>query len=99
MKNITVSVDDDLYRRARVRAAGEGTTVSAVVKSVLRDYTRGGTEAEVRANALRTLFDQVDAKVREGKSPLGLEPGWRDRMYDERFENSILGRAHAARGS
>ena len=97
MKNITVSVDDDLYRRARTRAAGDGTTVSAVVKNVLREYTNGGTQAEMRARALRALFDRIDAEARDGKPPPAAEPGWRDRMYDERFDDTILGRALAAR--
>lgn len=99
MKNITVSVDDDLYRRARVRAAEDGTTISAVVKSVLREYTRGGGMAEARARGLDALFEQVDRVVPEGTRPSGVEAGWRDRMYDERFDNSILGRALAARGN
>lgn len=35
MKNITVSVDDNIYRLARVRAAEAGTSVSAMVRRYL----------------------------------------------------------------
>jgi hypothetical protein len=35
MKNITVSVDDDLYHRARVKAAEKKTSLSALVKRFL----------------------------------------------------------------
>jgi plasmid stability protein len=35
MKNITVSVEDDLYHRARVRAAEKRSTVSAMVREFL----------------------------------------------------------------
>ena len=42
MKNITVSVDEETYRLARIRAAEEGTTVSALV----RTYLQGLTETE-----------------------------------------------------
>lgn len=35
MKNITVSIDDDIYLEARVRAARLGTSVSALVKKFL----------------------------------------------------------------
>jgi hypothetical protein len=35
MKNITVSVDEETYRRARIWAAERGTSVSAVVKCIL----------------------------------------------------------------
>jgi plasmid stability protein len=33
--NITVSVDEDTYRRARIKAAEQGTSVSALVKNFL----------------------------------------------------------------
>ena len=35
MKNITVSVSDEIYRRARIRAAELGTSVSALVAEFL----------------------------------------------------------------
>lgn len=36
MKNITVSVPDEVYRRARIRAAEQGRSVSALVADFLR---------------------------------------------------------------
>jgi hypothetical protein len=44
MKNITVSVDDDTYRRARIKAAEANTSVSALVKRFLREL--GGEESD-----------------------------------------------------
>jgi len=35
MKNITVTVDEEVYRRARVKAAERDTSVSALVKEFL----------------------------------------------------------------
>jgi hypothetical protein len=35
MKNITVSVHDEVYRRARIKAAERDTSVSALVKDFL----------------------------------------------------------------
>jgi len=35
VKNITISVADDVYRAARIRAAGDGTSVSALVARYL----------------------------------------------------------------
>jgi len=35
MKNITVSVDSQLYHKARIRAAEKGSTVSALVREFL----------------------------------------------------------------
>ena len=46
MKNITVSVDDDTYRRARIRAAELDTSVSAQVKQFLEQFAQKETEFE-----------------------------------------------------
>jgi hypothetical protein len=35
MRNITVAIDDETYRRARIWAAERGTSVSAMVKCIL----------------------------------------------------------------
>lgn len=48
MKNITVSLGDDLYHRARVRAAELGTSVSAVVRNFLTQFAGGETDFERR---------------------------------------------------
>jgi len=43
MKNITVSVDDDTYRKARIRAAERDTSVSALVRLFLNEIASGGS--------------------------------------------------------
>lgn len=48
MKNITVSVDEELHRRARVRAAELDTSLSAVVREFLVRFCGGETEYERR---------------------------------------------------
>ncbi len=45
MKNITVSVDDETYRRSRMKAAEAGTSVSALVRSFLVALAQGQMEA------------------------------------------------------
>lgn len=57
MKNITVSVDDDTYRRARVKAAEADTSVSALVKKFLTEL--GG--AETRDERFRRLLREEEA--------------------------------------
>lgn len=44
MKNITISVDDGVYRQARVKAAERDTSISALVKDYLIRLING-TEA------------------------------------------------------
>ena len=48
MANLTLAVDDDLLRRARVRAAEQGTSVNAVVRDVLPAYAAGARAAAAR---------------------------------------------------
>jgi hypothetical protein len=57
MKNITVSVDDEVYRRARIAAAERDTSVPALVRRFLTEIATRDTgherlkrrEAELRA--------------------------------------------------
>ena len=44
MKNITVTVPDDVYREARVRAAERGSSVSALVGGFLRSLSDNESE-------------------------------------------------------
>jgi hypothetical protein len=46
VKNITVSLDDETYRRARIKAAEMDTSVSALVKQFLTDLGAGESEFE-----------------------------------------------------
>jgi len=59
MKNITVSVPEDVYRSARVRAAEEGSSVSALVTHYLRSLE----ERESEFARLEKLQGQVFAEI------------------------------------
>ena len=59
MKNITVSVDDDTYRRARIKAAEQDTSVSAMVRQFLTEVAEG----ESRNERLRRLEAETRAKI------------------------------------
>ncbi len=39
MANLTLAIDEDLLRRARVRAAEQGTSVNAVVRQLIEAYS------------------------------------------------------------
>jgi hypothetical protein len=41
MSNLTISVDDELVRRARIKAIQEGTSLSAKVRDFLASYAMG----------------------------------------------------------
>ncbi len=59
MKNITVSLDDDVYRRARMIAAQRDTSVSAMVKRFLVELARGESEVERLKREERALRERV----------------------------------------
>jgi plasmid stability protein len=42
MKNVTIAIDDEIHRRARVRAAEMGTSLSALVKEYLTQLVEDG---------------------------------------------------------
>ncbi|PKO43448.1 MAG: hypothetical protein CVU30_07615 [Betaproteobacteria bacterium HGW-Betaproteobacteria-3] len=44
MSNLTISVDDELVRRARIKAIEEGTSLSAKVRDFLASYAMGSTQ-------------------------------------------------------
>ena len=44
MRNITVSVPDNVYRQARIRAAERGSSVSAIVAEYLASLSGGNAE-------------------------------------------------------
>ncbi len=59
MKNITVSLDDSTYRRARIVAAERGTSVSALVRRFLIGLAGGDDENEKLKRAERLLHEQI----------------------------------------
>lgn len=61
MKNITVSVGDELHRKARVRAAELDTTVSAVVREFLTAFSGEESDFERR----RKLQDDTLTTIEE----------------------------------
>jgi plasmid stability protein len=75
MKNITVTVPDDVYRTARIRAAERGTSVSALVGEYLRSLSGRGAEF----SRLEALQEQVQREIKRfrARDRLG-----RDQLHD-----------------
>ena len=59
MKNITVTLDDETYRRARIRAAELDTSVSALVRRYLVDLAGSESEFERLEKLERELRGRV----------------------------------------
>ena len=47
--NLTITIDDELLRRARIRALTQGTSVNAVLREFLESYA--GSDAETTARS------------------------------------------------
>jgi plasmid stability protein len=62
MKNITVSVDEDTYRRSRIRAAEVGTSVSALVRNYLIALSQG-QETETEFDRLARLQEETLERI------------------------------------
>ncbi len=59
MRNITVSLPDDIYRRARVRAAESDTSVSALVRDFLTSFAHVESDFERRARLQRAVLAKI----------------------------------------
>ena len=69
MKTISVTVDDETHRLARIRAAETGTTVSAMMRELLKDLlkhppesTAFETEPERRRRGLAEIREEFQKK-------------------------------------
>lgn len=87
MKNITLKIDDDTHRKARLRAAENGTSVSAMVREILESQEKEQADHEIaernRVKRLLELYAVADASA---KNEPRQEP-WifnRDECYEER---------------
>ena len=91
MRNITVSVDEETHRLARIRAAELDTSVSALVREYLKrlvsdakgdttSKSQGGeTEAERRRRMLREVIEDIRAASPEFRATDNLH---REELYD-----------------
>jgi hypothetical protein len=61
VKNITVSLDDETYRKARIEAARRDTSVSALVKLFLTSLEESETDSERMKRQEKMLREQVSA--------------------------------------
>jgi hypothetical protein len=76
LSNLTLTIDDDVLRRARIRALEEGTSVNAVVRRYLAGYA-GGSHAGAAVN--RFVRRARDTSAGSGK---GGRTWTRDELHD-----------------
>lgn len=78
MANLTLTIDKEILRRARTRAAAEGTSVNAIVREQLEAY------AGVREDHRRALESILKIARRSDAGSEGRK--WsREELYEERL--------------
>ena len=75
MANLTIAIEDDVLKKARLRAVEQSTSVNAVVREFLREYT--GT-----ATRQATAAKQVIELAHESKAQVGPITWTRDEIHD-----------------
>jgi hypothetical protein len=66
MANLTLTIDDELLKRARIRALERGTSVNALV----RDYIEHFADEDAAREAIVGLFE-IAERSRAGSGPEG----------------------------
>lgn len=80
MTNLTITVDEETLKRARIRALEEGTSVNAVLREYLERY------AGARREQLEALQRIIESS-RESTSGSG--PGGRTWTREELYDRSL----------
>jgi plasmid stability protein len=73
VRNITVSVPEDVYRAARIRAAERGSSVSALVADYLRSLSAHDSEfarLEAQQQRVQQEIERFSARDRLGRDEL-----------------------------
>ena len=69
MKNITISLDDELFRQARIKAAEQSTSISALFRAfIIRLTSSDGTESEFQR--LQREEEELRAEMRSRRISL-----------------------------
>jgi len=72
MSNLTISLDDELIKQARIRVAQQGTSLSAKVRELLQQYVNGSDDAtrRLREEATANLMLAIESATLATSAPL-----------------------------
>ena len=73
--NVTITLDDDLLKKARIRAAEQGRSVNAVIREQLEQWVGGG---RAQARAVASLLRRSEV----ARSRRGNRRWTRDELYE-----------------
>jgi hypothetical protein len=90
--NVTIAIDDDLLRAARVKAVQQGTSVNEVCRQAIEAFARTEDAAQQLAQGLVGALDKArsEAVRRPSKARGDAWPG-REALYDAEMAERRLG--------
>jgi len=81
--NLTITVDDEVLRRARIRALTQRTSVNAVLREFLESYAGSNIEAGARARLAELARESTASSGAGGRA-------WqRDDIYADRLDRDL----------
>src|SRR3954471_20309263 len=102
MKNVTISLDDDTHRRARIRAAELGKSLSGLVRDLLDTLDKGAGRDEIMPSGItRAEYDRLhrqELALRKKLMGSGFRAGerlTRDEVHDRAFTRRLHDEAGA----
>jgi len=101
MSNLTISVDDEIIKRARVRAIQQGTSVSAKVREFLQHYVDEPDDAlnkqrEAAAARLLQAIETASAQTKPDAAPAPSKARKRRTLRDELYAGDFRARDRPA---
>ena len=81
--NLTITVDDEVLRRARIRALQQGTSVNALLREFLESYAGSDVEGEARRRLAAVARESTASSGSAGRT-------WtRDQIYADRLDRNL----------
>jgi hypothetical protein len=62
MANLTISIEDEVLKQARLRALAEGTSVNALVREYLERFTAVNTRRQTAAEKILAVSAQASSR-------------------------------------
>lgn len=81
MANVTLAIDDELLRAARVKAVQQGTSVNEICRQAIADFAASGHDTADFMARLRAVAARMPASGSSGTSASAW-PG-REALYEE----------------
>jgi hypothetical protein len=77
MANLTIAIDDEALRRARIKALSQGVSVNALLRNYLEAYAGDRSE-------LKRAWEQILEISRESRAGSGGRKWTRDELHERR---------------